>query len=478
MGPPQYPHVPDLSIYQNQHYGAMVQSSSSPNLFHPHPNPTRELLNSAALDWQLVLANWQLYTIPAATVQPTGAASMFNPEEQDKTFTDPNTDSNDDGKDSVPRTAREEPGPIAPVLPVIGAVTQDHSQFTTPQNFRTFPRATPNMSSTNIKLAPQCKLVHCTQPAYTNLSPPSNLSSPSNPLQSPAVTSQKENAVHLFSDDESVEPAPPKKKSRKEQGARSIKNIDPKCVSIIKKAYNYIAFKVLTDEDKAWLQGRTELATFVQEAVDWAIHQLKLNPDDFGPCRDRIYGTQREFKEVAHIIVAGPDEFEFHKCSTKALKEEQDHAGAGKHALVAKLMDRSAFVFADPYDRTVKGSMYKHASIGVLICDTLFTALLSLGMQYLEAFDDAFPEVHNDMAPPHRPTLSLVTLAIAITALRVGIMEYSSGHFLAEEFLCKVYKAHFDAELNTLQEWHRFTSNPTLIPGSGPVHMAPPTFLT
>ncbi|KAF7349082.1 hypothetical protein MVEN_01430200 [Mycena venus] len=79
---------------------------------------------------------------------------------------------------------------------------------------------------------------------------------------------------------------------------------------------------------------------------------------------------------------------------------------------------------------------------------------------------------------PHKPTLSLVTLAIAITALRASIMEYSSGHFLAEEFSRKVYKAHFDAELNTLREWHKFTSNPTLIPGGGPVRMAPPTFLT
>lgn len=57
-------------------------------------------------------------------------------------------------------------------------------------------------------------------------------------------------------------------------------------------------------------------------------------------------------------------------------------------------------------------------------------------------------------------------------------MEYCSGHFLAEDFSRKVYKAHFDAELNTLHEWRKFTSNATVIPGGGPLRMAPPTFLT
>ncbi|KAJ7837892.1 hypothetical protein B0H14DRAFT_2588979 [Mycena olivaceomarginata] len=50
--------------------------------------------------------------------------------------------------------------------------------------------------------------------------------------------------------------------------------------------------------------------------------------------------------------------------------------------------------------------------------------------------------------------------------------------FLAEAFLRKVYKPHFDAGLNTLWEWYKFTFNPTLIPGGGPVRMAPATFLT
>ncbi|KAJ6467761.1 hypothetical protein C8R45DRAFT_1105873 [Mycena sanguinolenta] len=76
------------------------------------------------------------------------------------------------------------------------------------------------------------------------------------------------------------------------------------------------------------------------------------------------------------------------------------------------------------------------------------------------------------------PTLSLVILAFAVTAPRAAIMEYSSGHFLKESFSRKVYKKHFDAELKTLCERRTFTSNPTVIPGDGPIRRVPATFLT
>ncbi|KAF8181118.1 hypothetical protein K438DRAFT_1187844 [Mycena galopus ATCC 62051] len=93
----------------------------------------------------------------------------------------------------------------------------------------------------------------------------------------------------------------------------------------------------------------------------------------------------------------------------------------------------------DPHDRTVKGTMYKHASISVLINAAVFANLLALGMQYPEFFDDTPP-------PPagtereHTPTLSLVTIALILTALRSVIMEHSSGHFVPEDFSRKVYK--------------------------------------
>ncbi|KAJ6530683.1 hypothetical protein B0H19DRAFT_1242501 [Mycena capillaripes] len=171
--------------------------------------------------------------------------------------------------------------------------------------------------------------------------------------------------------------------------------------------------------NKTWLQGRAQLAVFVQEGFDWAVKRLGLDPLSIGPvthveqdlCRERIYGTRGDFKEWARIVVAGP-----------ATKEEQDRIVTANRELVAQLTDKSAFVL-------------------------------------------------------HKPTLSLVNLTLVTTALRAAIMEYSSGHYVPEAFARKVFKSHFDADLATICAWHTFTSNPTVIPRDGPVRMARAAFL-
>ncbi|KAJ7873976.1 hypothetical protein B0H13DRAFT_2348784 [Mycena leptocephala] len=518
MSPPLYPSSPDLFHFQNQNNsGSMTVAtapfSSSPNPF--YPNNLSEQHGLPLLDWQLALANKQLFTLTDAT----GAAPPFYPEEEDEIFSDPEADSAGDGplRDGV----AEESSSAAPVPSAV--VAGGDNQTATQQNLRTFPPATANMSSTNVEQAPPRLIRRANRPSYAGLSSPSSSSDavhspappstgmPGNgirqplihrtnifgpglhdarqrPRQSPTVQTQtaKENVVHGLSDDELAEAAPPKKKSRKEPAARSIVNIAPERIPVIEKAYGYMYMKTLTNESRTWVHGRAELAEFSQEAFNWALDQLGLHPDDFEPvtyleqdlCRERIYGPRKDFKKAARIITASPDGFGFLTCSAKATKEEQERVATANRVLVAALTDRSAYVFEDPHDRTVKGSMYKHCSIGLLINRVVFANMLSLGMQYPEFFDDTFPDTDDDMQPPHKPTLCLVIIAIAVTALRGAIMEYSSGHYLAEDFSRKVYKSHFDAELKTLREWLNFTSNPTLIPGGGPMRMAPATFLT
>ncbi|KAJ6605113.1 hypothetical protein B0H10DRAFT_1957236 [Mycena sp. CBHHK59/15] len=124
--------------------------------------------------------------------------------------------------------------------------------------------------------------------------------------------------------------------------------------------------------------------------------------------------------------------------------------------------------------------MYGHPSIPATIQGAVFDGLLSDGMQHPEFFDDTLPEAHeleDDTQPPHRPTFSLVTCAKAITALRAVILEYSSGHFVAKMYSCKVFKPHFDSELKTLRSWRKYTSKPTTIEGAGPVRIVRPSFL-
>lgn len=81
--------------------------------------------------------------------------------------------------------------------------------------------------------------------------------------------------------------------------------------------------------------------------------------------------------------------------------------------------------------------MYKHASIGAVINDVVFDGLLSYGMQYPEYFDDSLFTVdpaHEDMGPSHKPTLSLVTIALVVTAVslfcsRSLTVTYTLGSF-------------------------------------------------
>jgi hypothetical protein len=56
-------------------------------------------------------------------------------------------------------------------------------------------------------------------------------------------------------------------------------------------------------------------------------------------------------------------------------------------------------------------------------------------------------------------------------------MEFSSGHFVPEEFGRATFKPFFDNDLSTLRAWRTYTSNPTTIQGDGPLRTLPPSFL-
>ncbi|KAJ7208152.1 hypothetical protein C8J57DRAFT_1257927 [Mycena rebaudengoi] len=165
---------------------------------------------------------------------------------------------------------------------------------------------------------------------------------------------------------------------------------------------------------------------------------------------------------------------------SKPRRAQQDVIAAHNPAQAAMLTEKSAFIFTDPTDRTAKGTMYQHPSILETIKQAAFANLLSDGMQYPEFFDDTLPLQHvleDDTQPPHRPTMPLVVAALAIQVLRAAIMEYSSGHFVAEEFGRPIFRPLFEADLKTFRAWRTYTSNPTTIQGDGPPRTLPPSFL-
>lgn len=66
----------------------------------------------------------------------------------------------------------------------------------------------------------------------------------------------------------------------------------------------------------------------------------------------------------------------------------------------------------------MKGSMYQHASISAVVNKGIYDGLVSYGMQYPDYFDDSLFRVdptQEDMS--HKPTLSLVLLALIVTAV-------------------------------------------------------------
>ncbi|KAJ6549169.1 hypothetical protein B0H10DRAFT_2129194, partial [Mycena sp. CBHHK59/15] len=196
--------------------------------------------------------------------------------------------------------------------------------------------------------------------------------------------------------------------------------------------------------------------------------------------RERVYRTRGEWKVVGREVVRSVDGYDLRGCSGNATKAQQDAVAAHNRAQVAMLLDKSAFVFTDPSDRTTKGTMYQHPSILETIKRAVFSGILSDGMQYPDFFDDMLPSQHtleDDTQPRHKPTMSLVVVTLAIQALRAAIMEFSSGHFVSKTFGRPIFKPLFDAELKTLRNWQTYTSNPTTIQGDGPARTLPPSYL-
>lgn len=59
--------------------------------------------------------------------------------------------------------------------------------------------------------------------------------------------------------------------------------MDPSRVSIIEAAYNYIRLMVQTEDTKVWLHQRSDLAEFCQDAFDYGVAKLGLDPNQYDP---------------------------------------------------------------------------------------------------------------------------------------------------------------------------------------------------
>ncbi|KAJ7882419.1 hypothetical protein B0H14DRAFT_2565403 [Mycena olivaceomarginata] len=392
------------------------------------------------------------------------------------------------------------------------------SATATPQNLRIFPQADASISSSPVAaLVPRKRRVGSVAdpviPAAA--SPPiegvvtprrlvyrANIFGPglhdnrqrpftpsSTPSSTPSRPQGKENeVVHVSLDDDSAT-GPVRKKSRKELGARSIRSIqdeDPVRGQAMEIGYGHIRHKVMTNEKMTWIEGREAVAELAQEGLDYGFRKLELDPADFAPVtekeqdlmRERVWGTRKAAKYAAREIVKGPSGYGLIQCACDDKPELIASTGAANRAIVATLVLKSGLVYSDPFDRTLRGSMYKHPAIQAMAEATVFKNVLADGVQHPDWFDDAPATPDDDPTqPPHKPQFSAVPLNVLICALRGAISEWSSGHWVAETFSRKVYYSQFVADLKTFREWQEYTSNPTVLTGNGPVRTLPPSFL-
>ncbi|KAJ7158445.1 hypothetical protein C8R46DRAFT_1224408 [Mycena filopes] len=496
---------PDYVFSQNNQMLAFPQSSPNPlySGHQVHPN----------YDWDSVMARQTLHSMPGGDgYSPYDDDENYAGQWPLNSFSDStgmiNTSSTTGGLAATPAL----PLPSLPVTPQ--APTVPAASVSTPQNLRVFPQANASISSTPVvALVPRKRKVGAvidsdlvlvasspTEPSAISRRPlvrrvdrfgpglHDNRQRPFKPSSTIAGgTQDKENEGMDDVSDTDSSPLP-KKKSRKEKGSRSIgsiRDVDPVRAGIVEAGYDFVQIKVITDEKFLYLEGRTAIALLAQEAFDYGAEKLGLDPEQFNPVtekeqdlfRQQVYDVRKSFKHAARDVAQGPDGFGFIRRSRNDSAEVLETTATKNRDLVAILTHKSALVYSDPSDRTIKGSMYKHPAIQAMAELTVFKNLLSHAIQYPRSFDDAPLPVDGDEVSAHKPRFNAVTLLVMILALRGAVNEWSSGHWIPEDFTRKLYYKQFLEDLKIFRSWQKYTASPTVLIGHGPTRTIPPSFL-
>ncbi|KAJ7834652.1 hypothetical protein B0H14DRAFT_2590801 [Mycena olivaceomarginata] len=307
----------------------------------------------------------------------------------------------------------------------------------------------------------------------------------STPFSTPSRPQEKENEVMDVPSDDSATGSV-RKKSRKMPGARSIRSIqneDLVCGQAMEIGYAHIRYKVMTNEKMTWIEGREAVAELAQEGLDYGFSKLGLDPVDFAPVtekeqdlvsiysilnpsdslpfqmRERVWGTRKAAKYAAREIVKGPNGYGLIQCGYDDKPEVIESTGAANRAIVATLVLKSGLVYLDPFDCTLRGSMYKHPAIQAMAEATVFKNVLADGVQHPDWFDDGPGDARRRSHP--------ATAQAPIFGRAAKFIH-----------LCAARRYHqFVADLKTFRESQEYSSNPTVLTGNGPARTLPPSFL-
>ncbi|KAF8881122.1 hypothetical protein BD779DRAFT_1445754, partial [Infundibulicybe gibba] len=127
------------------------------------------------------------------------------------------------------------------------------------------------------------------------------------------------------------------------------------------------------------------------------------------------------------------------------LKNTTDEDGINAiRTKIAAYRSKNAFIYTDPFDTAIRGTMYRSQIIERIICELWFgNDGQSEAIEYPTYFEDGIP---------------LPAIALVCAVFRGALDEWKTGKFAKVTFSAKAYEGIFEHHLNELRCWHKYTS--------------------
>ncbi|KAJ6560917.1 hypothetical protein B0H10DRAFT_2445844 [Mycena sp. CBHHK59/15] len=160
--------------------------------------------------------------------------------------------------------------------------------------------------------------------------------------------------------------------------------------------------------------------------------------DELALLKKRVHQVKGTFKTVARDVVLSKKGYNFKQ-------ENTPEAIAYNRQLVTDLIKRDSFIFRDPKNRNLPGSLFEHAAIQELLNRVFYND---------EGSSDAIlvPEYFENGLPDK-------ALAVIVNALHCVITEFQTGERVKGRMSAKAWQPTFEKHLRTIQDWKVFTTN-------------------
>ncbi|KAJ7447659.1 hypothetical protein FB451DRAFT_1290083 [Mycena latifolia] len=152
----------------------------------------------------------------------------------------------------------------------------------------------------------------------------------------------------------------------------------------------------------------------------------------------RIHQVKGDIKTVCRDAVVGKKGYDFHQ-------DESPESIAHNRKLVTDLLTGNAFLYRDPMNRHIPGTLWEHPVLQEVLNRVFYND---------EANSEAVltPEYFANGLP-------LVTGACIANAVECVIMEYQTGRLVKSRMSAKTWQPKFEKHLKILQDWKVYTTN-------------------